>query len=127
MSRPAPTERSFGISVGAVCSLLAILQWWQGRDAAAIALVSAAGMLMTSAVLAPAALRVPNALWWRFAQVLGWLNTRVLLTLFFFVIVAPVACIMRLCGRNVLRPRQTHTAWSSYARQRDSRHYEHMF
>ncbi|MBI2186951.1 MAG: hypothetical protein HYU37_07475 [Acidobacteria bacterium] len=78
--------------------------------------------------LAPSALRVPSRWWWRFAHALGWINTRVLLTLFFAFVLAPVGLIMRLFGHNPLRPAQPQTSWVPYStRRRDPKHYERMF
>ena len=76
----------------------------------------------------PAALRLPNRIWWQFAQLLGWINARVLLTAFFIVVLTPVGCAMRLFGRNPLRGAQPASNWSGYqARRSDPKHYEHLF
>ena len=76
----------------------------------------------------PPALRLPNRIWWRFAQALGWFNARVILTVFFALVLIPAGLLMRLAGRNPLRPSTTGTNWTPYpARRADPRHYEHMF
>jgi hypothetical protein len=36
----------------------------------------------------------------RVGEVLGWINTRILLTLVFFLVVAPIGIVMRLFGRS---------------------------
>lgn len=43
--------------------------------------------------------------WMKFAYALGWVNTRILLTLFFFLIITPVAVAMRLLGKDILSQR----------------------
>lgn len=121
-----PTERSFGLGVGAVCTVAGLLGWWRGYSAASVLVVSGI-LLMTSGLLAPAALRVPNRVWWRFAQALGWINARVVLTAFFFVVITPAGVLMRLCGRDPLRS-PAMTGWFPYvARRRDRTHYDHLF
>ena len=124
----APTERAFGTSVGGACLGLGALLAWRGSSAAGPMLIALGALLVVLGRLAPSALRVPNRYWWRFAQVLGWINTRVLLTLFYALVLTPAGVIMRLVGRNPLRPTEAHTSWSPYAaRRRDPKHYERMF
>lgn len=123
-----PTERSFGLSVGFVCGALGGLSWWRGHDVLAPALLAAGTVLVIGGAAAPRLLRVPNRIWWRFAQTLGWINARVLLTAFFVIVLTPVGVIMRLLGRSPLQPSQAPTTWSKYDdRRRDTRHYERMF
>jgi hypothetical protein len=128
MQGPIPTERAFGTSVGGACVALGALLAWRGSQAPAMTLAAAGGLLMVLARAAPSLLRAPNRWWWRFAQVLGWINARVLLTLFFVLVLTPVGVMMRVFGRNVLRPPRVDTSWGPYpARRRDVKHYERMF
>lgn len=123
-----PSERSFGLSVGTVSLVFAGLLSWRAHPRAAAAAGIVGLLLLTGGLLAPAALRIPNRLWWRFATVLGWINSRILLTLFFFLVLTPVGCLLRLVGRNPLRSLRPGTNWSGYdARRRGSRHYEHLY
>ena len=123
-----PTERSFGRGVGSVCIGAAALFWWRGHPTVSMALLVVGTLLVGLGLVAPAALRVPNRLWWRVAQTVGWVNTRVLLTLFFASVLTPVGVAMRLFGRNPLRGADAQTNWTPYpARRRDARHYEHLF
>ena len=38
--------------------------------------------------------------WMRYAEVLSWVSTRVILTIFYFLILTPYAMVMRLAGRR---------------------------
>jgi hypothetical protein len=128
MHGPVPSERSFGLSVGTAFTALGALLIWRGHQIAGAVSVGIGIVLALGALLAPAALRVPNRVWWRFAGVLGWINSRILLTVFFFVVLTPVGCVMRLFGRSPLRAVRADTNWSVYdERRRDSRHYEHLY
>jgi hypothetical protein len=100
--------------------------WWRAHGSAA-GLFIVAVTLVVLAFWAPAVLRIPNRVWWRFAQALGWVNVRVLLTLFFFVVLTPVGYAMRLFRYDPLRARQA-AGWLPYSeRCRNRRHYEHLF
>lgn len=48
------------------------------------------------ALISPAALRPVYSVWMRFAEVLGWINTRMILGLIFYVIFLPFGFVMRL-------------------------------
>ena len=123
-----PTERSFGVSVGAVCLLLAAWLRWKQSEPAWVVLGLIGVVLLVLAQLAPSLLRGPNRVWWRVAQVLGWINSRIILGAFFFVILAPVGIVMRALGRNPLRGRRGDTNWTAYpARIGNPHHYERMF
>ena len=56
--------------------------------------------------------------WMAFANALGWVNTRILLVLVFFVVITPVAVVMRLFGKDLLSQRLepgTETYWKPKA------------
>ena len=128
-TRQVPSERSFGLSVGLACAALGALAWWNDHSLAASILIGLGAALVTGGVIAPAALRVPNRIWWRIAQLLGWVNARILLTVFFILVLTPVGRTMRLFGRDPLRSRKRSTSnwWPYPARCRDTTHYEHLF
>ncbi|MFQ5692756.1 MAG: SxtJ family membrane protein [Nitrospinota bacterium] len=43
--------------------------------------------------------------WMVFAHALGWVNTRILLVLFFFFVITPAAILARLMGKDLLSQR----------------------
>jgi hypothetical protein len=128
MMADLPSERSFGLGVGGVCAAAAALIWWRGSPTLGLVLFVTATLLIGLGLVAPSALRVPNRIWWRVAQVVGFVNTRILLTLFFAVVLTPVGVAMRFFGRNPLRGADAQTNWMPYpTRRRDPRHYERLF
>ena len=48
------------------------------------------------ALLFPASLRPVYKIWMRFAEALGWVNTRIILSLIFFLVFFPFGIIMRM-------------------------------
>jgi hypothetical protein len=128
MHKPAPSERSFGTSVGSVLVVLGAIALWRNRQTVGTTMVAVGGVLVLLGLVAPTLLRVPNRIWWRFAQTLGWVNSRILLTVFFAVVITPVGLVMRALGRNPLRPVDEKTGWTpSPARHHDPKHFERMF
>lgn len=128
MNAPIPSERTFGLSVGGVCLAIAGVLAWRGYFSAPVVLAAVGALLVFCGATCPPALRLPNRIWWRFAQALGWVNSRILLTVFFALVLTPAGVLMRLLGRNPLRPAGSATSWAPYpARRRDPRHYERMY
>ena len=126
---PLRDERDFGRSVGGVCLALAAWSLWRGRMRAAAVLGSIGGVLLLGGLFAPAALRLPNRLWRGFAHALGWVNSRILLSFVFFVVVTPVG-LFRRAFADAMRRRHApgQSGWTPYpARLADAHHYKRMY
>jgi hypothetical protein len=123
------TDRSFGLSVGAVLSVIAAVLFWRRRLLAAEILGAAGVTLMLLGAVRPSLLKWPAIWWWRVTRVVGDFNARVLLTLMFVLVLVPLGFIWRLIGRDPLtRRRSASSGWSPYPdRYRDRRHYLRMF
>lgn len=130
-STPAhQVERSFGIVVGSACLLVAGLVWWR-RHPAWVPVVGGFGIaLLLGGLVYPACLRGPQLVWERLVHVLGWINTRILLSVVFVGVVTPVGWCLRRLGWDPLRMRgrPDHSAWTpSPERHQDPKHFERMY
>ncbi|MBI3759036.1 MAG: sxtJ, partial [Deltaproteobacteria bacterium] len=61
-----------------------------------------AGVLWLFALIWPTALSYLHRGWTRLGLALGWVNTRIILTLLFAITIVPVGLVMRLFGRDRL-------------------------
>jgi len=122
-------DRSFGLSVGSVVCAIAAVVAWRGRLVRAEVLAAIGVLLIVFGIAAPALLKWPSWLWWRFARALGYVNARVLLTVLFAVAVVPLGIVWKLIGKDPLaRRRDTRRGWARHPpRYHDSKHYERMF
>ena len=129
MIGPKNRERAFGVSVGAVLCGIAMLLAWRGRIGRAEVLGSIGLVLFVLGRLRPMLLKYPSDAWWTLAAGLAWFNSRVLLTLMFFVVLAPVGLVWRLLRRDPMgRNRTTYPGWVRYpSRYQDRSHFERMF
>jgi hypothetical protein len=125
------TERDFGLLVGGV--LLALGGWWLYRGkytAFSVVLLLSGATLVLSGALLPKSLVVPNRLWMGLAEAMGFVMTRVILGVVFFLFVTPIGLARRLCGGDPLgrRAKRTESYWKPYTeRQGDPKHYEKMY
>jgi hypothetical protein len=121
-------ERAFGVAVGTVLVAIAAYQLWRSRIVVA-EIVGATGVtLVLLGLVWPRLLRRPNAVWWRFSHALAYVNTRVLLTAIFLLLLVPLGLIWRVIGRDPLGRRRASVGWTPYpARYRNRDHYRRMY
>ena len=117
--------RNFGLIVGGIFGLIgvwpAILRgqpprWW------AIALGVA---LIVPALVAPGVLRPAHRVWMALGAALGWVNTRIVLGVIFFLVITPTGLLLRLTGRDPMQ-RRTDAGATTYRVPRKSRPGAHM-
>jgi len=122
-------ERSFGVSVGVMLCVIALLLLWRGRTGRAEAVGVIGALLLVCGLVYPPLLKWPSSQWWRFSRALGHVNARVLLTLLFSVVFVPLSLLWRLTGTDPLgRRRDRWPGWSPYpAARRDRSHYARMY
>lgn len=117
--------RSFGLLVG---GLFGVLGFWpvlfRGEDARLWALIPSA-LLVIPALVFPASLRPAHRVWMAAGDALGWINTRIILSLVYYVLVTPMGVMMRLLGRDPMR-RRLEPAANSYRVPRPTRPSDHM-
>ena len=123
-------DRKFGWTVGGVFAVLGALLLWRHRTAAGTVFGALGGALLLLAAVAPSLLAAPHRGWLAFAKVLGRVNSSVFLFLTFFLVLTPLAFVLRLFGRDELRRRGPAPAstWEPYpVRNRDPKHYESIW
>ena len=86
IDRASRGGRSFGVTFGTLSGLLAVWRWVHGQEWSAAVLAVAAVVLGSIAFFVPRWLEWPNRLWMQVARALGWVNSRVLLTLLFIFV-----------------------------------------
>ena len=105
--------RKFGLIFAGMFILIFVLllPWIWDKPRPTWAWIVAA-VFIAFALLAPAALGPVYRLWMKIGLVLGWINTRIILGLVFFVIFTPVALFFKLLGKDPLKRRLDASATS---------------
>jgi len=83
------TLRKFGQMTGIVFLIITALFFLRHKHAA-VPTAFIAGVLLVSAYARPSALRPVYAVWMKAAFILGWINTRVILVLLFYLVFTPI-------------------------------------
>lgn len=137
---PTATEnvRSFGWTVGGFLLVLWLVfigpvHYFsdQVRGGHYPALMWIGAVLVVLGTVAPVVLRPLYRLWMLFAVALGFVMTRVILTVFYYLVLTPVGLLFRVIGRDALNrrlDRQAESYWieKEYPIQDRSR-YENFF
>jgi Saxitoxin biosynthesis operon protein SxtJ len=88
--------RQFGLVVGVGLAVVASISWYRGHTTVPYVLWSGAALLLLLGLVYPPALRPVEKGWMKFGYVLGWINTRIILTLLFALVVTPIGAVARL-------------------------------
>lgn len=122
--------RNFGLLFAALGILTGAFMVWKGNTGAWVAFSLAAAFLCTGVFL-PRVLAPVYRSWMRLAAILAWLNTRLLLSVFFYLVVTPIGLVMRFMRKDLLQQRIDRTAPSYWhkrtAGETEKERYEHLF
>lgn len=108
-----PTDRRFGLTLGAVLAPIAIWKTLHGSlwgllcGALALALIGCA-------LVRPALLSQLNLIWLRFGLLLHQITSPVIMAVLFYGTILPVGLLMRMLGKDPLRLRLNRTAEQGY-------------
>lgn len=119
--------RKFGLVTGAiVAGLFGLLLPWVFGLTLPLWPWYLAGVFSVLAIVIPVALNPIYHVWMRFGLVLGWINTRIILGVVFFIVFTPVALFMKVLGKDPMA-RKLNASIDSYrvlSNKHESR--EHM-
>ncbi len=122
--------RKFGLMFAVICLAVAAYSFYR-EGSVWPWFLGGAGAFALGGLIARPLLRPVFIGWMKFAFVLGWVNTRIILGLFFYGILTPVGLIMRTFGRDPLTRAITRGP-GSYWKVReqvpfDPKRYEQLF
>ena len=126
---PRRTITSFALIVSGALLVIAAYQRWRGAEPwVVLTLVSIAAVLSLLSAVAPRTLHPVYRGWMHLGEALGWLNTRILLTLVFFLVVTPIGLLMRLFGRSPISTARRDSYWTDVdPHSYGDRHVEKQF
>jgi hypothetical protein len=121
--------REFGLITGALLvGLFGVLFPWLFHLRFPIWPWIIASILWGLALLVPMGLKSIYYGWMFIALIIGWINTRILLALVFYLIITPMGLIMRLLGKQPMRKFPSSvTSYRQLTPIRSPQHLEHPF
>ena len=121
--------RKFGLTMGIVLLLLGGFTWWRGKDYY-FYFPWLSGAFIFLALVIPSVLKPVNKMWMTLAILMGWVMTRIILSLLFYLGITPMGFIARLFGKDFLgikfNKQAAKTYWIPKEKVKDQ-NYEKQF
>lgn len=108
------SERSFGILFFVVFMVVAAYFWHKGyEDSWVYGAIALSVFFLLAGFLAPALLRPLNKLWFQLGLLMGRVVSPIVLGVIFFILLSPIAILMRVFGRDELKlkKRDVNSYW----------------
>ncbi len=102
-------QRNFGLAMAAVIVAFTLVHGWL-HGALALWPFYVALAFFILGLVAPRVLRPVFAVWMKFAEVLNWVMTRLVLSIVFFLMITPTRLFIKYFGKDPLK-----RAWDSKA------------
>lgn len=96
-------DRAFGLVFAAVFTGLGVYALWSGSSVSPLLWLGGAAVFAVAAVFAPGLLGPLNRLWTAFGLLLHRIVSPLLMGIIFFLVVTPIAWMMRWKGKDPLR------------------------
>ena len=120
--------RKFGYTLGIAFGLLGGYFLWRGKPFALYVLALAAIFLLFG-FIAPILLKPVQKAWMMLALLMGWVMTRVILAIVFYLVITPIGLVLRLTGKDFMNrsfPGKEGSYWLDHA-ERVKDDYERQF
>ena len=107
--------RKFAITVGLILLIIGGLLFWKEKYSFQPILIIGI-ILLASGLAVPTILKPVYWVWMVFATILGWVMTRVILSVVFFLVFTPIGLISRIFGKQFLElnwDTSRNTYWDS--------------
>lgn len=125
-----PELRKFGLTIGIFLLLLAGLLFWKQRPSFPYFAGIGSGFALLG-LMVPILLKPIHKVWMSFAVVMGFIMTRVILTVLYFGLFTPIALLTKLLGKDLLDQRLDKNAASYWVKRPattfDPKSAENMF
>jgi hypothetical protein len=93
--------RKFGYTVGIIFVVIAAILFWK-KSPSFLYLFPVGLFLVLSGWLLPVVLRPLNKGWMVFSILLGWVMTRVILSVLYYIVITPIGIIAKISGKKFL-------------------------
>lgn len=105
-------NKKFGITISAVLCVLSVWHYFKNHHLY-IYYISAALVILLISYVFPEKLTLPRKIWEKIGQILGQINTYILLTIIFFLLLFPLSLLMKLYNKDFIG-RKLHPEMNSY-------------
>jgi hypothetical protein len=116
--------RNFGFIVGGIFLLIGLWPLIRG-DAPRLWALIIGSLLVIPAGIFPRSLKHVYRVWMAVGHLLGWINTRIILSIIFGLVIMPFGLVRRWLGHDTMQ-RKVAVEANTYRQRRDPRPASHM-
>jgi hypothetical protein len=122
--------RKFGITMGIILALMGFYLLWKKKNYSEYVFLLTAAFFISGLVI-PSALKYVYKVWMAISVIMGFIMTRVIMVIIFYMIVTPVSFVASIIGKNFLDMKIDKTAKSYWMVrekvQKEKSDYERQF
>ena len=93
--------RKFGMTMGIILAVMGFYLLWKGRNYSEYVFILAAAFLITGFIF-PSVLKPVYKAWMVVAVMMGFMMTKIIMVIIFYMIVTPIGIIASIIGKNFL-------------------------
>ena len=117
--------RQFGLLVGAAFTVISLWPLVFRGEPLRLWAIGLGGLLIACGGILPQLLAPVHKGWMWVGHILGWINTRILLSIVFYALVTPIGLVLRLMGKDTMRQTFAESS-TTYRVVRSPRPHSHM-
>ena len=117
--------RQFGLLVGAVFTVIGLWPRVFRGEPLRLWAIGIGGLLIVCGGALPSVLAPIHKGWMWVGHILGWINTRILLSIVFYALLTPIGLVFRLMGKEKMRQAFAESS-TTYRVVRTPRPHSHM-
>ena len=121
--------KNFGFAIGFILSIIGLFLFVGGKDLF-VYFFSIGSILIILGGIAPFILKPIYKIWMIFAVIIGWIMTRIILSVLFFSIITIIGLFTRLIGKDFLnlKSKSNESYWNIRNKERElNQDYEKQF
>ncbi len=109
--------RKFGLTVGVVLLLIAAFLFWKERSSSIYFAIPGGALIVLGAIV-PLVLKPIFIAWMTFAVIMGFIMTRVILTILYFGMFTPIALVLKVLRKDLLEEKWDKNSTSYWVRRK---------
>ena len=121
--------RNFGFTIGSILLVIALILFFKEKDSDVYFFLIGLAFILSGIVLS-FILKPFYKIWMTFAVIIGWIMTRIILAILFFIIITAIGVLARLFGKDFLNLKadKRDSFWNMRNRDRElNQDYEKQF